>query len=239
MAKEAIFTAEWFPYYFERFEGSDRVARMSLQEEGAYHRAIRFAWRFGSVPSDPEVLAAQIQKRCTVKVAERVLSCFVPSDADPRKSVHPVLEQIRNEQKEKFLVKRKGGLASVKTRRKREKQRSSSTTSTEPDKTKIKTKNQRETEIGNLISDKISFQRLILRVREENFTAEDVRIVEIGVLYTLLQRNGDTDPIRSLRYFDPQIRQMITDCKTLASRSIDSLLERRRDQWWKGESNAR
>lgn len=60
-----VFTAEWFPYYFERFEKSDKVAMMSLAEEGAYHRSIRLAWKEQTIPADPKVLAAKLQKRCT------------------------------------------------------------------------------------------------------------------------------------------------------------------------------
>ncbi len=115
MAKD-IFTAEWFPYYFERFEGSDRVAVMSLAEEGAYHRAIRLAWKYGSVPADPEMLAAKIQKRCTAKVAETVLKCFEAMPDQPSRMTHPVIEEIRAEQEKKYLNRVKGGKAAAEAR---------------------------------------------------------------------------------------------------------------------------
>jgi len=112
MAKD-IFTAEWFPYYFERFEGSDRVAAMSLAEEGAYHRAIRLAWKYGSVPSDPKILAAKIQKRCTEKVAAVVLGAFVPMPGHPSRMIHPILEDIRKTQEQKYLRYKAGGEATA------------------------------------------------------------------------------------------------------------------------------
>jgi hypothetical protein len=102
MAKE-LFTAEWFPYYFDRFNASGRVAKLSLAEEGAYHRAIRFAWEHGAVPSDPEEFAAIIQKQCTVEIAEKLLKLFEPMHGVPSKCIHPTVEEIRREQYERYL----------------------------------------------------------------------------------------------------------------------------------------
>lgn len=115
MAK-AFFTAEWFPYYFERFERSDRVAVMSLSEEGAYHRAIRLAWKYGSVPADPKQLAAKIQKRCSERIALVVLEMFEPMPDNPRQMIHPTVEEIREEQERKYLNRVKGGKASAASR---------------------------------------------------------------------------------------------------------------------------
>lgn len=115
MAK-TFFTAEWFPYYWERFEESDHVALMSLTDEGAYHRAIRLAWNLRSLPSDPELMAAKIQKRCTAKTAARILRSFVPDPQNPRRVIHPVVEEIREAQERKYLNRVKGGKASVKVR---------------------------------------------------------------------------------------------------------------------------
>lgn len=111
MTKDDLFTAEWFPYKFERFERSDRVAQMSLAEEGAYHRAIRLAWKEGSVSANPAVLAAKIQKRCTDKIAAVVLEMFEPMPDSPGRMIHPTLEEIRAEQKQKYLNRVKGGRA--------------------------------------------------------------------------------------------------------------------------------
>lgn len=113
-----FFTADWFPYYHERFEDSDSVALMSAAEEGAYHRAIRWAWKKRSLPKNVEVFAAKI--RCTVKVTEKVLKTFVPDPDDPKRVLHPVVEEIRSEQEQKYLNRRKGGKASAEARKKSE-----------------------------------------------------------------------------------------------------------------------
>lgn len=115
MAKE-FFTADWFPYYHERFEASDRVALMSCTVEGAYHRAIRWVWRERSMSPDAAVFAGRF--KCTEKVAAKVLATFVVDPDDPKRVVHPVVEEIRAEQEQKFLNKRKGGIASRKKTKK-------------------------------------------------------------------------------------------------------------------------
>lgn len=230
MAKD-LFTAEWFPYYFERFEGSDRVAVMSLAEEGAYHRAIRIAWKYGSVPADSALLAAKIGKRCTEKIADSVLRMFEVMPGRPDRMIHPTVEAIRAEQYAKHLRKRKGGLETAKKRWGFEDD------SVEKDSNAIAMLQQSDSravtdsdlDLRSQTSDS-DLRRLIERVRE-NFPKADERLVEIGVLYTLLQRNGDQSPIRSARYFDPEIKKVIKDAKGMGSNTIDVLLTRRREQW--------
>jgi hypothetical protein len=240
MAK-TLFSPEWFPYYFERFEGSDRVAAMSLAEEGAYHRAIRLAWKYGTVPADPELLAAKIQKRCTPKIASKVLTTFEPVPENPSRMFHPVLETVRAEQEVKHLNKVRGGKASAEARNANEANKDRSSTSqaevssaqAQVAQIKIKTKTESK---KKEISDEISFKRLILRACEKNFPNEDPRLVEIGILYTMLQRNGSTEPIKSARYFDPEIKKVLKDSKGMSSETIDALLARRREQFFGEES---
>lgn len=229
MAKpKELFNPEWFPYYFERFEESDRVAVMSLAEEGAYHRAIRIAWKCGSVPSSPHLLAAKIQKRCTPKIAAVVLTMFEPLPDNPARMFHPTVEEIRKEQELKHLVKVRGGKASVKAR----KQKSSSTTGTEQGSAQAEVS---QIKILDLDLDKESdFKRLILRACETH-SKIDSRIVEIGILYTMLQRNGVEDPIRSVKYFDPEIKKVAGSSKSLGNVAIDALLHTRRLQFWKSK----
>jgi uncharacterized protein YdaU (DUF1376 family) len=100
MAKE-IFTAPWYPWYVNDIALSDRVEDMSLAEEGAYRRALDYAWRNGSVPSDPAELARKIKKKCTVQIAQTVLTMFEPMPKDPSRSVNKKLEKVRKEQKNK------------------------------------------------------------------------------------------------------------------------------------------
>jgi hypothetical protein len=224
-----LFVCDWFPYYFERFEGSDKVAAMSLTEEGAYHRAIRLAWKYGTVPADPELLAAKIQKRCTPKIAAVVLTTFEVSPNDPKRMFHPIVEEIRNEQKQKHLTKVRGGKASAKAR-KRTKQKTSSTTQTEvsPAPTQA-AQNQNKNQIQT--QNKEDFKRLIETCARENSNV-DKRLVEIGVLYTMLQRNGSTEPIQSAKYFNPEIAKVAKDSKRLGTKAIDALLSQRRKQYW-------
>ena len=77
---------------------------------------------------------------------------------------------------------------------------------------------------------KIDFKRLIDACVSENSRA-DARLVEIGVLYTLLQRAGSRDPINSLAYFAPQIKRICTESKGMGSKAIDALLATRRQQY--------
>jgi hypothetical protein len=232
MAKP-IFTAEWFPYYFERFEGSDRVAVMSLAEEGAYHRAIRLAWKTRSLPGTPESLAAKVQKRCTPKIAAKILQTFIPDPDDPARVIHPVVEEIRNEQEEKHLNKIRGGKASARAR-KRTKQKTSNTTSTEDSSASAQaSQNQTKTQIQ--IQNQEDLKRLIETCARENSNV-DKRLVEIGVLYTMLQRNGSTESIKSPKYFNPEIAKVATDSKGLGTKAIDALLTQRRKQFWEKQT---
>lgn len=118
MAKKEFYTAEWFPYYHERFEASDKVALMNCTEEGAYHRAIRQAWKHRDISASSEVFAAKM--RCTVRVAEKVLKTFVADPDDATRVIHPVVEEIRAEQHQKHLNRVKGGKASGESRKKAE-----------------------------------------------------------------------------------------------------------------------
>lgn len=228
--KAKLFTAEWFPYYYERFEGSDKVAVMSLTEEGAYHRAIRIAWKYGSVPANPEVLASKIQKRCTAKVAEVVLTTFDPMPDNPARMIHSIVEEIREEQRLKHMVKVKGGKAAAKAR----KQTASSTSPAE-----VSSAEAQPQQIKNQIQNEIDFKRLIERVASENSDI-DVRLVEIGVLHTFFQRNGDDAPIRSTKYFAPEVKHIAKEAKgdarkkipAMSDGAIESMLQVRRRQFY-------
>lgn len=111
MAKDSpLFTAEWFPWYFDRIAGSDRVAMMSLTEEGAYRRAIDLFWEFGSLPANPTALAARIGKRCTEKIAQKVLEMCTPMPGNSSRVIHETVEEIRVEQEAKYESRRRGGM---------------------------------------------------------------------------------------------------------------------------------
>lgn len=55
---------------------SNRVSQMTLEQEGAYRRALDIFYLNGGLPSDPELLAKAIGKGCTIEVAKVVKSMF-------------------------------------------------------------------------------------------------------------------------------------------------------------------
>jgi hypothetical protein len=111
-----IFTAAWYPWYVDAVLDSERVAMLTLTEEGAYRRAIDRAWKKGSIPSDPEVCAKTIGKKCTPKIAEKVLTLFVPMPGNPERMINAKLEQVRKEQKRLYLQKSKAGKEGMRKR---------------------------------------------------------------------------------------------------------------------------
>lgn len=223
MAKD-IFTAEWFPYYFNRFEGSNRVALMSLAEEGAYHRAIRIAWEFGDVPSDPVILAARIQKRCTPKTAERVLSTFVPVEGDPSRSFHPVVEEIRREQAAKHADRVKGGKNRWKT--------DDDPPDIDEDELSLSLAlgNQSQSQSQNQTkTQKEDFKQTDSCVRAcvRDFPDVDPKLVEIAVIKTLIchANSPNAKPIRSTRYFREEIADMKLNAETkLGEKAVNAML---------------
>ena len=55
---------------------STRVSQMTLEEEGAYRRALDIFYLNGRLPYELEDLAKAIGKGCSIKVAEKVRSMF-------------------------------------------------------------------------------------------------------------------------------------------------------------------
>lgn len=199
MAKaRSIFTAPWYPWYVRDVLTSERVDLLSLAEEGAYRRALDKAWMVGSVPADPKDLAVVIGSKCTVKIAERVLTMFVPMPNNPGRMVNQKLETIRKEQREKYQKKSKTGKENIAKRWKKKTLDDSNAIATVYQPDSIQNQNQ------NLLKE--DFKRLIETCVREHPTI-DPRIVEIGVIHTMIQRNGSTAPINSVRYFDAEIKK--------------------------------
>lgn len=254
MPKKELFTAEWFPYYFERFERSGRVAMLSLAEEGAYHRAIRHAWKFGSVPSDPEMLAALIQKRCSVPIAAKVLRHFEPMPGVPSQAIHPTVEEIRAEQERKFLSSRERGLAGAEARWGKKGVPSPEKTGVpspesngvpSPKTPKKPPKNglamakpmqdlESESDLdSDLDSEFFDFSTdSYVRACVRDFSDADPRLVEIAVLESLIRRSTSSaagKPIRKpAAYFREEIESMVINARKLGSNAVDVLLKRRR-----------
>jgi uncharacterized protein YdaU (DUF1376 family) len=92
---------------------------MTLEEEGAYRRALDFCWLNGSLPRDPEKLARVIGKGCSVEVANTVQQMFIIDKKNPEQILHERLEIERKKQRLFSAGKSKAGTASGISRRKK------------------------------------------------------------------------------------------------------------------------
>src|SRR5262245_60067510 len=98
-----------FQWYSKDILSSARVAMMTLEEEGAYRRALDFCWLNGSLPNDPEKLAKVIGKNCSIEVANTVQQMFIVDKKNPERILHERLEVERKKQREFRIKKSKAG----------------------------------------------------------------------------------------------------------------------------------
>ena len=104
-----------FQFYPADWLSSQRVALLTLEEEGAYIRLLCYCWKNGELPNDMEQLAKLIGKGGSVLLATKVATMF---QADGTRLVHDRLDALR-EERERWLEKsRQGGLASAAKRAK-------------------------------------------------------------------------------------------------------------------------
>lgn len=87
---------QWYP---KDILSSERVAFLSLAEEGAYRRAMDYCWLQGSIPSDPGKLAVLIGKKCTPKIASAIIHLFEQHPSKPDRLVHDKQEEQRESQR--------------------------------------------------------------------------------------------------------------------------------------------
>jgi uncharacterized protein YdaU (DUF1376 family) len=99
MSEESKSKSPAYQWYPKDALSSQRLGEMTLEEEGAYRRALDSCWLAGSVPSDPERCSRIIGKGCTEMVARVVLGMFQPDPNDPSRMVHDRLEQEREKQR--------------------------------------------------------------------------------------------------------------------------------------------
>jgi uncharacterized protein YdaU (DUF1376 family) len=85
-----------FQWYPKDALSSIRLSMLTLEEEGAYRRALDFCWLHGSIPSDPNKLIRLIGKGCTLEVAQAIIPMFEEVDGQ---LYHERLEQERTKQK--------------------------------------------------------------------------------------------------------------------------------------------
>jgi len=57
-----------FQFYAADYLADEHVQLMTLEEEGAYIRALAYCWREGSIPADPEALSRLLKGGSTTVV---------------------------------------------------------------------------------------------------------------------------------------------------------------------------
>jgi len=108
-----------FQFYAADYLADESVALMTLEEEGAYTRAIAYCWREGSLPADPGLLS-RLLKNAPSEVVRTVVRKFEEIDAESGKRlIHPKLEAERKKQRDWARKSIEGGKASGNARRKK------------------------------------------------------------------------------------------------------------------------
>jgi uncharacterized protein YdaU (DUF1376 family) len=86
-----------FQFYPADYLTDEKVAIMTLEQEGVYLRLMCYCWREGSIPSDPEVLS-RLCKGAPTTVLGLVVSCFKQHPTEPSRLIHMRLEAERVKQ---------------------------------------------------------------------------------------------------------------------------------------------
>lgn len=118
-----------FQFYAGDWISSQRVALMTLEEEGAYIRLLAFCWQHGSIPDDPEKIARLIGKGASTTLAATLATMFEPGGGG---LVHRRLEEEREKQKEWREKSAAGGKKSAESRRLAKEAKKSATTQQAP-----------------------------------------------------------------------------------------------------------
>lgn len=105
-----------FQFYAAEYLADENVTVMSLEEEGAYWRAVAYCWREGSIPDDDERLS-RLLKGASTTILRVVRKCFNQSATTPGRLVHPRLDKERIKQAEWRAKSAAGGRVSGKARR--------------------------------------------------------------------------------------------------------------------------
>ena len=106
-----------FQFYPADYLGSQRVALMTLEEEGAYLRLLCYCWQHGSIPSNPEQIARLIGKGATTTLATTVATMFQPHPENSSMLVHERLQQEILKQNEWARKSAEGGKKSAEMRK--------------------------------------------------------------------------------------------------------------------------
>ena len=106
-----------FQFYPNDYLGSERVALMTLEEEGCYIRLLCYCWNYGSIPSSPELLARLIGKGASTTLATKLIPMFEKDPNDPSKLIHLRLQKERKKQDEWRRKSSIGGKKSAKNKK--------------------------------------------------------------------------------------------------------------------------
>jgi uncharacterized protein YdaU (DUF1376 family) len=87
-----------FQFYAAEYLADENVALMTLEEEGAYIRAIAYCWREGSIPADYELLS-RLLKGASTNILRVVTKCFNQHPTEAGRLVHGRLEKEREKQR--------------------------------------------------------------------------------------------------------------------------------------------
>ena len=107
-----------FQFYPQDWLACDKVAEMTLEEEGVYIRLLCYCWTAGSIPADPERCARLAGKGCSVDTVTSVQRAFNACSTDPQRLVHKRLEKERSKQAERREQQSEAGKRSAAARKK-------------------------------------------------------------------------------------------------------------------------
>jgi uncharacterized protein YdaU (DUF1376 family) len=106
-----------FQFYAAEYLADENVALMTLEEEGAYIRALGYCWREGSIPADPELLS-RLLKNAPADVVRTVVRRFDKIETPiGTRLIHSRLELERRKQKNWLRKSQEAGVKSGKVRR--------------------------------------------------------------------------------------------------------------------------
>jgi len=107
-----------FQFYTSDWLGSERVALMTLAEEGAYIRLLCYCWNNGSIPNDDIKLQFLLGKGASATLVNNVKKLFEINPKNEKKLIHFRLEIERKKQKKWSEKSKKGGIKSAELRKK-------------------------------------------------------------------------------------------------------------------------
>lgn len=111
-----------FQFYAADYLADEHVQLMSLEEEGAYIRALAYCWREGSIPANPQALS-RLLKGGSTTVVRVVQARFKQHPEFADRLVHPRLEAERQKQEKWRTKSSEGGRKSAEKREKKSKAR--------------------------------------------------------------------------------------------------------------------